>query len=566
MAFLPKMNSQFITLSNFEDRIDDVLLSRGRDYIGNVTDLKVTNNDQYHQWRAKVQGKELYRVVIQAEHTTDVIRFNSCSCPFDGPICKHQLAVLYRIQMSDQEQPMKSADKVSNLLAELTFEELKEYVKSRTEEDDKLKKHFLSTFAVKTSRTVAEFKQIIEQAIRPLRRNHGFVHHRVFMDAVKPIEALVESAGRCLQVRDYQTAINIYLATLEKLIPAFQTIDDSDGILSAIVDDVFLSLNLMKEYEVPQTVLSDLARYSIKKSTSASMRGGDHSWEFAELAAELASSEQEQEIKKMIITLKKEGKGNDFIERYSHERAANVLLHYFFNHKTEREILDFIDQNLGFYSIRKVAINKAMKDQDYRNALMLCKDGIKEAEQARHPGTVSELRRTLLAVYLLQNDRPNIIETAELLFLQSHGDLASYRVLKEHMDEGQWMIKSAQYKQKLERNYDYEILAEILHEENNPSELLRILTLSNNAALIEQYESRIPQELKPRLQKIVFTIITASLESRADRRNYRVNAQRLKKMLGKYDDAATITFANLLRDRYKQRKALLEELNVIPNA
>ncbi len=98
------------------------------------------------------------------------------------------------------------------------------------------------------------------------------------------------------------------------------------------------------------------------------------------------------------------------------------------------------------------------------------------------------------------------------------------------------------------------------------SELLRILTLSNNVALIEQYESKIPQELKPRLQKILFTIVTASLESRADRSNYRVNAQRLKKMLGKYDDADTIAFANLLRDRYKQRKALVEELTVIPNA
>lgn len=560
------MKSQFITLSNFENRLDKVLLSRGRDYIDNVTDLKVTNNDQYHQWRAKVQGKKIYRVVIQAEHTTDVIRFNSCSCPFDGPICKHQLAVLYRIQMSDQEKPMKSADKVSDLLAKLTFEELKEYLKARADEDEKLKKHLLSTFAVKTSKTVDEFKQIIDQSMRPLRRNHGFVHHQVFMDAVKPIEALVESAGRCLEARDYQTAINIYLATLEKLIPAFQTIDDSDGILSAIVDDVFLSLNLMKEYEAPQTVLSDLVRYSMKKSTSAGMRGGDHSWEFAALAAELASSEQEQEIRKMIITLKKEGKGDDFIERYSQERAANILLHYFFNHKTEREILDFIDQNLRFYSIRKVAINKAIKDQDYRNALILCKDGIKEAEQAKHPGTVSELRRTMLKVYLLQNDTPNIVETAELLFLQSRSDLTSYRVLKEYMDEDQWIIKSAQYKQKLERNYDYEVLAEILHEENNPNDLLRILTLSNNVALIEEYESTIPQELKPRLQKILFAIITANLELRADRNNYRLNAQLLRKMLGKYDDAATITFVNLLRDRYKQRKALLEELAVIPNA
>lgn len=558
------MKNQFLTLSNFEERLDKALLSRGHDYIDNIIDLKLVNNDQYNQWRAKVQGTQMYRVVIQTDRTTDVIRFASCSCPFDGTICKHQVAALYAILMSDHDKPKKVTDKVSDLLSKLTFEELKEFVKARAEEDDKLKKHLLSAFAVKTSKTVDEFKQIVDQAMRPLRKNHGFVHHQVFSDAVKPIEVLVESARRCLEARDYQTAINIYLATLEKLIPAFQTIDDSSGVLSTIADDIFLSLNLIKEYDIPQSMLSDLVKYAIKKSTSAGLRGSDHAWEFAELAAELANSEQEQEIKKMIVTLKKEAKGDDFIEDYSSERAANVLLHYFFNNKTGSEILDFINQNLKFQSIRTVAINKAMKDKHHEKVLMLCKDGIKEAERAEHPGTVIELRRTMLTVYLLQSDKPNIVETAEQLFLQSHGDLTSYKVLKEHMNEGQWMIRSVHYKQKLERNYEYGVLAEILHEENNRNDLLRILALSKNVNLIEQYESSIPQELKPKLQEIFFGLVTASLELRADRSNYRVNAQLLKRMLGKYDNDATISFANLLRQRYKQRKALLEELTVIP--
>jgi hypothetical protein len=350
------MKTQFLTLSNFESCLDEMILSRGHGYIENVIDLRFKSNEQFNQWQGKVQGNEIYRVVIQVELANDVIRFNSCNCPFDGPICKHQVAVLYTIQMAEQKKPKKekaSTDKVTNLLSKLTFEELKEYVKTRAEEDGDLKKHLLSSFAVKTSKTVEEFKQIIDQGMRPLRRNHGFIHHQEFIDAVKPIEALVESARRCLDVRDYQTAINIYLATLEKLIPAFQTIDDSNGILSSIVDDVFLSLNLIKEYEVPQSVLSDLVTYAIKKSTSAGMRGSDHAWEFAELAAELASSEDEQQIKKMIVALKKEGKGNDFIEGYSAERAANTLLHYFFNNKTEKEVDDFIDQNLKFHSVRK---------------------------------------------------------------------------------------------------------------------------------------------------------------------------------------------------------------------
>ena len=561
------MKAQFLTLSNFESRLDEMILSKGHDYIENVIDVKFKSNDQYNQWQGKVRGKEIYRVVIQAELATDVIRFNSCNCPFDGPICKHQVALLYTIQMTDHEKPKKekaSIDKVTDLLSKLTFEELKGYIKARTEEDNDFKKHFLSSFAMKTSKTVEEFNQIIDQGMRPLRRNHGFIQHQEFIDSVKPIEALVERAGRCLESGDYQTAINIYLATLEKLIPAFQTIDDSNGILSSIVDDVFLSLNLIKESEVPQPVLSDLVKYAIKKSTSAGMRGFDHAWEFAELAAELANSEDEQQIKKMIVALKKEGKGNDFMEEYSAERAANALLYYFFNNKTETEIEDFIDQNLKFHSIRKVAINKAMRDKNHEKALRLCKDGIEEAERAKHPGTVSEFRKAMLTVYLLQKDKPNVVATAEWLFLESDADLNCYHVLQEHMDKKQWIVKSAQYKQKLEKNYEYEILAEVLKEENSPDELLRILTLSDNVALINEYESAIPQELKSQLQKTYFSIITASLESRADRSNYRLNAQLLKKLLGKYDDTATIAFANVLRERYRQRKALLDEFSIVP--
>lgn len=199
------MKTQLLTLSNFESRLGQMLLSRGHDYIENVIDLKFKSNGQYNQWQGKVRGNEIYRVVIQAEPATDVIRFNSCSCPFDGPICKHQVAVLYTIQMTEhgkQKEEKASGDKVTDLLSKLTFEELKEYVKARTDDDNDLKKHLLSSFAVKTAKTIEEFKQIIDQAMRPLRRNHGFIHPQEFIGAVKPIEALVESARLCLEARD----------------------------------------------------------------------------------------------------------------------------------------------------------------------------------------------------------------------------------------------------------------------------------------------------------------------------------------------------------------------------
>lgn len=65
------MKTKFLTLSNFESRLDEMILSRGHDYIENVIDLKFKSNDQYNQWQGKVQGNEIYRVIIQAELATD---------------------------------------------------------------------------------------------------------------------------------------------------------------------------------------------------------------------------------------------------------------------------------------------------------------------------------------------------------------------------------------------------------------------------------------------------------------------------------------------------------------
>lgn len=560
------MNNQ-LTLSNFENQLSEVLLSRGYDYIENVIDLKNAGNEEYNQWRAKVQGSETYRVVIQTDVVTEAIRFSSCTCPFDGPICKHQVSVLYSIQMTEDEKvkkPKVSLDKVDDLLSKVTFEELKDYVKLYTDNDTEFKNHLLSSFAAKTCKTVADFKAVIEQALRPLKRKHGFIHFQEFGNAVKPIESLVESADQCLTQNDFQTGVNIYLATLEKLIPALETIDDSDGILSSIIDNTFLSLSLIKEHHPPKSILSELTKYAVKKSTSPAMQGMDHGWQFAELAAEVASADDENLIKKMVTTLKKEGKGSEFIEWYSGERAANVLVHYFFNNKSEEEVLDFVNQNLKYYSIRKIAINHAIREKNLDTALALVEDGISDAKEAKHPGTVNDLRKILLTIYLQKSDTENIISTAEQLFNETYGDLNSYRLLKKHLPEDEWLEKSKTYKQKLEKHHEYPSLAEILKEENNPEELLRVLTASNNIGLIEEYDASIPQTLRPQLQKLYFSLITASLEARADRSNYRYNARLLKKMLGKFDDLLTIGFANLLRERYKARKALLEELAIIP--
>jgi hypothetical protein len=482
-------------------------------------------------------------------------------------MCKHQIAVLYTIQIEDDGKSRRlkvKPDKVNDVLSRLTLDELRHYIKELTEEDEDSKKHFLSAFATKTCKTVEDFKGIVEQALRPLKRTHGFVHPQEFFRTMTPIKKLIDNAESCVHNGDFEIGINIYIATLEKLVPALDTIDDSSGILGDMVSQVFLQLKLLREYEPPQSIISGLVKYAIKKSTSANLRGSDFGWEYAEVATELASSQHEDQIRKMIVNLKQEGKGNEFIEWYSAERAATILLHFFFNTKSLKEVEAFIDQNLKFHSIKKIAINKAIRDQKFDRALALIEEGIKEAQQAKHPGTVNELRQLQLEVYLQQHDNANIISTAELLFHNSRFDLRYYYILKEHLDKDRWRNKNTEYKRMLEKAREFASLAEISKEEDDQEELVRILGASNNIGLVQEYESDVAKKFRPQLQQIYFSNISASLESRADRSNYRYNARLLKKMLKEYDNSAVVTFTKGLRERYKLRRALLEELAVIP--
>jgi hypothetical protein len=210
------VKSQFITISNFESRLGETLLSRGHEYIENVLELKSAGNAEYDQWKAEVQGSEVYRVTIQVERSSGVIRFNSCNCPFDGPICKHQVAVLYTIQMEDDgksRQPKVKLDKVDDVLSKLSLDELRQYIKERTEEDEDSKKHFLSAFATKTCKTVEDFKGIVEQALRPLKRAHGFVQPQEFIRTLNPVNKLIDNAEGCMHNGDFETGINIYIVS-----------------------------------------------------------------------------------------------------------------------------------------------------------------------------------------------------------------------------------------------------------------------------------------------------------------------------------------------------------------
>ena len=111
-----------LSLSNFEEYINDVILQRGYDYFkdGRVSWLEAAE----HGIEARVEGSDDYIVSLSLDPSGH-ITYTDCNCPYDGgPFCKHQVAVFYALRelngtgelTTGQEEPEELPDSLSALL------------------------------------------------------------------------------------------------------------------------------------------------------------------------------------------------------------------------------------------------------------------------------------------------------------------------------------------------------------------------------------------------------------------------------------------------------------------
>ena len=104
-----------LRLDNFEQVAGPVIVQRGSRYFrsGRVTKC-VEEDGEVNAW---VQGTDLYHVTIILDEE-GAIRGHRCTCPFDdGPICKHEVAVLYYLR--EQRKAAIHKASVQDIIAQM---------------------------------------------------------------------------------------------------------------------------------------------------------------------------------------------------------------------------------------------------------------------------------------------------------------------------------------------------------------------------------------------------------------------------------------------------------------
>ena len=80
--------------NDFINSVDPVIMGRGKDYYesGYVDEVRRMDDDT---WVAEVDGSRVYQVELRTAR--DSVSYWKCSCPYDGPVCKHVVAVCFAI-------------------------------------------------------------------------------------------------------------------------------------------------------------------------------------------------------------------------------------------------------------------------------------------------------------------------------------------------------------------------------------------------------------------------------------------------------------------------------------
>lgn len=567
-----------IPLNQFEQFIDETILKRGLSYFKNgyVSEPEEITPNVYE---AIVTGTEDYTVELKIKNGTIVEHV--CTCPYDlGFICKHVVAVIFYLQQDVLEIKQKNASKqgnkekiatkkpkkktiteqVNEVLEKISHDELKQFIREKTEHNPPLRNLFLSSFAHQNTNESKEiYTKQVKSILRTASGRDGFIYWNQTRGVGKAIDELLDAAQKQLEIKNYKSAIFICTAVMEELTGALQYTDDSNGDIGGNIDFAYdLLYDIVKE-KLPEEIRKFLFEYCLSTFEKGVFSGWDWHFGLMRLAFELLINEDEAQ---QIITHLDKIRDSE----YDREVAQSIKLNIIKKTKGENEAEKFIEQNLSNPTIRNEAIAKALKNKEYEKAIVIANDGIKQDEKNK-PGLVKDWYNWLLKIAQAQQDKAKIIEYARLLFIDNFSNEQDYyQLLRNNIETENWnnFIEGIINDIKLKKRWlDVELIAKIYIKEEWWNRLLELVTINPTLSYIEQYEKYLSKDYSNELIQLYAEAVVKYIKNNTGRNHYQTACKYLRRIikLGGRKVAEKIILD--LRTQYPQRRSLIEELNLV---
>jgi hypothetical protein len=563
-----------ISISQFLQTAGPAILDRGRDYFknGHVISFEEIQPGEYE---AVVEGTEDYLVNLTVINGS--LEDCSCTCPYDfGSVCKHIVAAVMYLQKEEPgfQEPIKEkksvkrpkakkktiSEQVDEMLGSISHDDLKEFVKKQCISDPAFRRSFISGFLYKTSEESPEmYREQVKGILRSAKGKDNFISWSRVGMVGKAVNTMLEIANRHVSDGNFMSAIGICFPVAEEMVKALDYADDSDGDIGENTNLAFDILAQVSESDLSEEVRLHLFEQVLKDYKKEIFSGWDWQINLLEIAVQLAKTEIE--AKKVMSLLSTHS-------HYEYESEQMTKLEYELIRKMsgEAEAEKFIEQNLDNPDLRRNALEKAIRTDDFEKAETLARDGISQDSEDK-PGLAKEWYDWLLRIAMKKDDRGKIIEYARYLFVDGfRHDQDYYAILKKHTDKSEWhnfvegIISEIRKKSHWS---EIDVIAKIYIEEQWWERLLELVSGTKHLPYIQHYEKYLSDLYPAELAELYEKGIVDYLKRMTGRNHYQEACRYMRRIIKLGARKRVNELILFLRREYPQRRALLDELNKI---
>lgn len=389
----------------------------------------------------------------------------------------------------------------------------------------------------------------------------GFIDYHGCLSVTHDFICILEDADKIAELGEYTFAYSVAALILINLAKLADTADDSAGGITdtrGYVDDVLQKVCSCAKYDSRNADYIFLQ--SIKDSQNKAFEG---SYEFAyDLLLNTACLATKDNKNKMYDALNNlySKIGETSFSLWAGELDAIVRLEIIKATDDEADVADFINANLKYDAVRRVAVNNAIAADNYLHAEKLCFEKLTPGKDTNGYSQQSEWRYLLFEIYDKSGDTEKKIRiTEDLLF---NFETKYYGILKQMLiEKGVWDSKYPLLLNQLEQRLPYHLFMKILSDEGEIGRLLE--EIRKHSSSVFDYGQQLVVEFPIETYSLCAYEVHRQAREANNRTEYKKVCRLIKKLfdIGGADEAKRIIAE--LKLQYPRRPAFLEELDAL---
>ena len=467
-------------------------------------------------------------------------------------------------------------------LNKLSLEDYRAFVLHCASQDPDFKIIFEIYFADKTDSPdiVGKYKKLMERLISKYS-DHGCIDYRSTSDLSSEIDNFLEIGAKMVRQNNFRDGFLVASIVLKETINTIADCDDSGGCIGENISEAIELIDtICREDKAANDLKEEIFLFlEIALQDRVYFDYGDFGYDlfssFRSLAVNLGKRESFLTfLEKQIKRVRPEAYSDYEIEFLIKERIA------FYEESNEPEqAKKLIAENLDIVELRNEEVNRVLLQNDFEQAKILINEGIRIAEEKKHPGTVNQWKRALLHVAQQENDVPTIRHYTKYFAFERGFSNKDYRqwkatysptewvaMIEEHIQKTIAEIKSDKTKRSIFYDQNTQLrtnLAPIYIEEQYLDRLMGLLQNEKSLDVLLTYHDHLKKQFPGELMALYPAAFEHKAERASKRKEYVALASTMKRVMKDLPEKKEEIMAVVrkLKEKYARRPAMLDELN-----